>query len=167
MGTYRVEWAIRGHSLRGNNESALRTAASIWVQFNHHFFGTPSSVRPGPHTALIIDCTIVKDLAQDSLDTRGSMRVGKPAKKIAPPSVVSVQQMITTVNLSAAAAVATPERSESFVALTAELSSALRSGYHFQLSAYLDSQKKKKKKSPLLPVVNASATRLLNACQIV
>ena len=49
-------------------------------------------------------------------------------------------------------AVATPERSESFVALTAELSSALRSGYHFQLSAYLDSQKKKKKKkSPLLP----------------
>ena len=80
------------------------------------------------------------------------MRVRRKAsKKIAPPSVASVQQMITTVNLSAAAAVATPERSESFVALK-ELSSSPRSGYHFQLSAYLDSQKKKKeKKSPLLP----------------
>ena len=82
------------------------------------------------------------------------MRVRRKAsKKIAPPSVASVQQMITTVNLVAAAAAATPERSESFVALK-ELSSSLRSGYHFQLSAYLDSQKKKKKKkkkSPLLP----------------
>ena len=78
------------------------------------------------------------------------MRVRRKAsKKIAPPSAASVQQMITTVNLSAAAAVATPERSESFVALK-ELSSSPRSGYHFQLSAYLDSQKKKKK-SPLLP----------------